>query len=204
MTDHIKVEESYVEALIEQGAWDVAHIPLVEAGKKKAGQSKGDEPKGKAKEDDDKPDFTTDARKGDKSKTHKGKDFEKKCPSDKDEMEEAVEEHVCPLCETVLDEALTNEQVFEHVAQISKALQTIEEAEDEDDVIDAHDDPAADKEVAAAGGSQGEADAQADAPADADEHPTDKITASRKSKGKKAAKVMKKVASLKKAAQAGK
>ena len=44
--------------------------------KKWTGQKKGDKP-AKAKKGD-KPDFTTDARKGDKSKTHKGKDFEKK------------------------------------------------------------------------------------------------------------------------------
>ena len=138
MTEHIKVEESYVESLIKNAAWDAASVSLVEAGKKKAGQSKGDEPKGKAKEDDDKPDFTTDARKGDKSKTHKGKDFEKKCPADDDDevasrekidamKAESVEEHVCPLCETVLEEALSDEQIYEHVAQISQALETIEE-----------------------------------------------------------------------------
>ena len=39
------------------------------------GDRKGDEGAGKDK--DDKPDFTTGARKGDKSKTHSGKDFEK-------------------------------------------------------------------------------------------------------------------------------
>ena len=89
MTDHIKVEESYVEALINQGAWGVAHLPLVE-GEKKGDKSKDkpeDKPdfttdarkgdKGKGEDEDDKPDFTTDARKGDKSKTKKGKkDYE--------------------------------------------------------------------------------------------------------------------------------
>ena len=40
------------------------------------GARKGD--KGAGKKKGDKPDFTTGARKGDKSKTHKGKDFDKK------------------------------------------------------------------------------------------------------------------------------
>lgn len=143
MTDYIKVEESYVEALLENAAWSAARITLDEAGKKKKGQSKGDKPKGKAARDDDKPDFTTGARqgdksdvdpedkpdfttgqrKGDKSKTHKGKDFA-------GEMKEEVEEHVCPLCESTLEEALTDEQIQEHVLQIQSALQSIEE-EDE-------------------------------------------------------------------------
>jgi len=43
---------------------------------------KGDEGKGKDK--GDKPDFTTDQRKGDKSKTHAGKDFEKNGNGDDD------------------------------------------------------------------------------------------------------------------------
>ena len=142
MTDHIKVEDSYVDAILESAAWDAARVNLAEkkdSGAKKgdegAGKDKKDKPdyttdarkgdKGKGKDKDDKPDFTTDARKGDKSKTHAGKDFEG------DEMKEAVEEHICPLCESVIEEALTDEQIQEHVAQITNALETIEE-EDED------------------------------------------------------------------------
>jgi hypothetical protein len=111
MTDYIKVEESFVEALFENAAWSAARITLDEAGKKK---------KGKAAEDDDKPDFTTGARKGDKGDDGKA-DFS---------GEESVEEHVCPLCDTTLEEALTDEQIQEHVLQIQSALQAIEE-EDE-------------------------------------------------------------------------
>ena len=120
MTDYIKVEESFVEALFENAAWSAARITLDEAGKKKKGQSKGDKAKGKAAEDDDKPDFTTGARKGDKGDDGKA-DFS---------GEESVEEHVCPLCDTTLEEALTDEQIQEHVLQIQSALQAIEE-EDE-------------------------------------------------------------------------
>ena len=117
MTTHIKVEEAYIESLMQNAAWDAARVFLGE----KRGDKKGDEGAGKDK--DDKPDYTTDARKGDKSKTHKGKD---------DEMKEAVEEHVCPLCESVLEKELTDEQCLEHVAQIKNALETLEE-EDEDE-----------------------------------------------------------------------
>ena len=118
MTTHIKVEEAYVEALMQNAAWDAARVSLGEM----RGGKKGDKSKDKPK---DKPDFTTDQRKGDKSKTGKGKDFE-----DNDEMKEAVEEHVCPLCESTLEEALTDEQIQEHVAQITQALETIEEEDD--------------------------------------------------------------------------
>jgi len=141
MSDHIKVEESFVEALINNAAWDAARVSLVE--KKDDGESKGDKgkdkkdpeakdytdggdrkgDKGAGKKKGDKPDFTTGARKGDKSKTHKGKDFE-------DEVKEEVEEHVCPLCESTLEEALTDDQIKEHVAQIQAALSTIEEDEE--------------------------------------------------------------------------
>jgi hypothetical protein len=165
MTDHIKVDESFVASILENASWDAAHLTLSE--KKDSGAKKGDEGAGKDKEDKpdyttdarkgdegkgkdkddkgdyttdarkgdegkgkkkkDKPDFTTDARKGDKSKTHAGKDFEG------DEMKESVEEHTCPLCESVLEEALTDEQIQEHVAQITNALETIEE---EDEALD--------------------------------------------------------------------
>ena len=148
MTDHIKVDESFVASILENASWDAAHLTLSEKkdDKKDSGAKKGDEGAGEDK--DDKPDFTTDARKGDKSKTHKGKDFEKKgkkkatdddekdekdCPSSPsvEVAQEAVEEHICPLCESVIEEALTDEQIQEHVAQITNALETIEE-EDED------------------------------------------------------------------------
>ena len=119
MSEHIKIEESYVNALIADAAWDTARVPLVERGSKK-----GDKP---SKEDeDDKPDFTTKARKGDKSTTKPGAlDF---VP---DEMKEAVEVHECPLCESVLEEELSDDVIFEHVSQIQTALQALEEASDE-------------------------------------------------------------------------
>ena len=118
MNDNIKVDESFIASLVENAAWDAARVSLVE--KKDSGQKKGDEgagedkkdkpdfttdarkgDKGKGKKKGDKPDYTTDARKGDKSKTHPGEeDYEKaSCPTD--EMYEEVDEHMCPLCESV-------------------------------------------------------------------------------------------------------
>ena len=142
MTEHIKVEESYVDALVKNAAWDVAHLEVLTEGDKKGDKSK-DKPEDKAdyetgarkgdKSDEkpgDKPDFTTDARKGDKSKTKPGKkDFE---DDDKDEMKEGVEVHECPLCESTLEEELSDEKIYEHVAQIQAALKTLEEESDED------------------------------------------------------------------------
>jgi hypothetical protein len=121
MTEFITVEESYVKALVEDAAWDIAKVPLHERGGKK-----GDKPaKGKK---GDKPDFTTDARKGDKSKTKPGEeDFEG------EEMKEAVEVHECPLCESVLEEELSDDVIFEHVSQIQTALKALEEASDEEE-----------------------------------------------------------------------
>tara|TARA_R110002110_G_scaffold353993_1_gene563850 strand:- start:332 stop:1066 length:735 start_codon:yes stop_codon:yes gene_type:complete len=118
MSDYIKVEDSFVEALLEQAAWDVARVGISEKKDKKG--KKGD--KGAGKDKKDKPDFTTDDREGDKSTTHAGDDFEG-C--------ESVEAHTCPLCESPLEEELTDEKVYEHIAQIRYALQSIEE-EDED------------------------------------------------------------------------
>ena len=122
MTEFITVHESYVKALVEDAAWDIAKVPLLERGGKK-----GDKPaKGKK---GDKPDFTTDARKGDKSKTKPGEeDFERE--------DSSVEVHECPLCESVLEEELSDEVIFEHVSQIQTALQALEEASDEPDEDD--------------------------------------------------------------------
>jgi len=231
MTDHILVEDSYIQSLIEGAAWDLAKVPLGE--KKDSGQKKGDkgkdkdDPKAKDFEDGgdrkgdkgakgkkgDKPDFTTGARKGDKSKTHKGKDFEDddedradECkaggstydkPStrtnivtkadkegskklhqaqvakgkptngdDSDDKNEAVEVHMCPLCETVLEEALTDEQVQEHLEQIQEWMR-VDEQDDEDEDADEMeeqssdpDDPANKEKVARVAGGESDYDSE--------------------------------------------
>ena len=77
------VNEEFVDELMKSGVWDIARVDrgsrdeegLDEALVSERGGKKGDEGAGKDK--GDKPDFTTDARKGDKSKTKKGKkDYE--------------------------------------------------------------------------------------------------------------------------------
>jgi hypothetical protein len=112
MTEHIKVEKSFIESLVEGAAWDAARLTITE---KKA-------PKQEMKEADEEEDL-------DPSGTKK---------------EESVEEHSCPLCESVLAEELSDEVIFEHVAQIQEALKTLEEkkevSEDDDDDVEPTDD----------------------------------------------------------------
>tara|TARA_R110002051_G_scaffold71943_8_gene130088 strand:- start:378 stop:1085 length:708 start_codon:yes stop_codon:yes gene_type:complete len=187
MTDYIKVEESYVAALIENAAWGKARIDVLTEGDKKGDKSKdkpGDKPdfttgarKGdKGKKKGDKPDFTTGARKGDEDEKGTGTDFEREDevntkgpdtdPNDKsdavkklaqqgqadaeagndtDEMKEkkskksrkeSTQEHTCPLCESTLEEELSDAQIYEHIAQIQAALSTIEEGGDDDDDVE--------------------------------------------------------------------
>ena len=62
MSEHIKVDENYVESLLLNAAWGAARVPLTE---KKDNDDKGD-PKAFG------------GKKGDLSKTHAGTDFEKK------------------------------------------------------------------------------------------------------------------------------
>jgi hypothetical protein len=200
MTDHIKVDASFIQAIVENAAWATSRFSITEGDKKgdkskdkpedkpdfttdarkgdksddkpedkpdfETGARKGDKSNDKKKKGD-KPDFTTDQRKGDKSKTHAGKDFEGK---------ESVEEHTCPLCESHLDEALTDEQISEHVGQIQDALLSLEEGgEPSDDDLDA-------------------IEAEPDAPSNDDD-----MDEKKKKKSKKEA-VMTKVKELKKAA----
>ena len=95
MADKDFVNEAFVDELLKSGVWDIARVnrgtrddeELDEALVSERGGKKGDEGAGKDKGDD--PDFTTDARKGDKSKTKKGKkDFE----DDEDDEDENGDE----------------------------------------------------------------------------------------------------------------
>ena len=95
MADKDFVNEAFVDELLKSGVWDIARVDrgtrddeeLDEALVSERGGKKGDEGAGKDK--GDKPDFTTDARKGDKSKTKKGKkDFE----DDEDDEDENGDE----------------------------------------------------------------------------------------------------------------
>ena len=88
------VNEEIVDELMRSGVWDIARVDrgtrdeeeLNEALVAERGGKKGDEGAGKDK--GDKPDFSTEERKGDKSKTKKGKkDYE-----DEDEDEDNGDE----------------------------------------------------------------------------------------------------------------
>jgi len=76
------LDESHAELFINEVRFDAAPFTLGDIYdfgdeifiKLDEGKKKGDKSKDKP---EDKPDFTTGARKGDKSKTHSGKDFEK-------------------------------------------------------------------------------------------------------------------------------
>ena len=78
---------------------------------------------------------------------NKGKGDDKK-PEPK-KQEESVDEHICPLCESVLEEELSDDQIFEHVNEILGALENLNEAADEEDedVDEAMDDEQDPKEM---------------------------------------------------------
>jgi hypothetical protein len=163
MTEHIKVEKSFIESLVEGAAWDAARLTITE---KKA-------PKQEMKEADEEEDLDPSGSK----------------------KEESVEEHSCPLCESVLEEELSDEVIFEHVAQIQEALKTLEEGTNR---------------PGTPGGSTADLDLDPDEPDDEDEHPDEfdrpddaedfDETKKKKKKSKKEA-VMSKVKELKAAAK---
>jgi hypothetical protein len=197
MSDYIKVEESYVDALIQNAAWGAAKVKLDEAlsaGQKKLdtdkdGKIEGEDlaklRKGKAKKEAmDPKEKVKEAAKAKMKKEAMDKDDMDEEEDEKD-MKESVEAHTCPLCESVLEEELSDEQIFEHVNDILEAVQTLEEAKDEEDM-----DEEEEEEVEEA------------MDPDADEDPDEMaMNASRK---KKTDEVMKKVKELKKSAKKGK
>jgi hypothetical protein len=53
-------------------------------------------------------------------------------PADEEQIEEAVEAHVCPLCESQLEEAISDEQLAEHVDFMVGVISEMEDITDED------------------------------------------------------------------------
>jgi DNA repair exonuclease SbcCD ATPase subunit len=51
---------------------------------------------------------------------------------EEEQIEEAVEAHVCPLCESQLDEAISDEQLAEHVDFMVGVISEMEDITDED------------------------------------------------------------------------
>ena len=94
---------------------------------------------------------TDDSPEGKKKQADDDYDHERKLKMQ--QSAESVEVHECPLCESILEEELTDEQIMEHVASIQDALTTIEEAGKEPtdaelDAIEAEDDDDDDMEEA--------------------------------------------------------
>jgi len=145
MSDNLKVEESFVEALLEQAAWTAASIEVSErkTAKKEStrpgtpGNSTADLDLSDDEPEEDEEDEDSVGRMGNHDEMKEKKVKEKK-------VKEATEEHTCPLCESTLDEELTDDQIQEHVSQIQAALLSIEEGgepSDADlDAIEAEDD----------------------------------------------------------------
>lgn len=53
-------------------------------------------------------------------------------PADEEQIEEAVEAHVCPLCESQLEEAISDERLAEHVDFMVGIINEMEDISDED------------------------------------------------------------------------
>jgi len=64
------------------------------------------------------------------------KEMEDEEEAEEKDMKESVETHVCPLCESTLEEELTDDQIFEHVSEIQQMLVSLEEAKAEDEEED--------------------------------------------------------------------
>ena len=125
---------------MKSGVWDIARLDrgdrsaeLDEALVSERGGKKGDEGAGKDK--DDKPDFTTDARKGDKSKTKKGeKDYEDKDDDEDDDDDNGKNESVTAreLAEQLLD-TLSEEVILEFIDILYASVLNEEAEQDEGD-----------------------------------------------------------------------
>jgi len=140
--DHMKLSDELRQQLLEGAAWGKAGItPRLDEGvieeKKK---SKKDKREDKEEGGDPK---AFGGKKGDKSQTHKGEDYEN-CDTthedgdDAEELQEAA--HVCPLCVSELSEAIDEDRVLEHlnvvVGLVDRLSQLNEGDEDIETVID--------------------------------------------------------------------
>jgi len=149
---NFKLNDEFRDKLLESAAWGKCGINLSESKAQEA-----EEIQKPLEEDDDEENGDPKAfggKKGDKSKTKKGKDFEKKKKKkkkdndkddngddngdDDDDLEEAV--HVCPLCISQLEEAIDEERLVEHMDVILGLIERLsalnEDEEDVDQVID--------------------------------------------------------------------
>ena len=129
--DHFRLDDELRKQLMEAAAWGKADITprldeeVIEEKKKDDGESKGD--KGKDKDDPDAKDYEDGGdRKGDESKTKKGK---------KDFEEETA--HACPLCASELSEAIDEERLLEHLNIVVGLVDRLSQLQEGDEDIDA-------------------------------------------------------------------
>ena len=129
--DHFRLDDELRKQLMEAAAWGKADITprldeeVIEEKKKDDGESKGD--KGKDKDDPEAKDYEHGGdRKGDESKTKKGK---------KDFEEETA--HACPLCASELSEAIDEERLLEHLNIVVGLVDRLSQLQEGDEDIDA-------------------------------------------------------------------
>jgi len=125
MSDYIKVEDSFVASLVENAAWKAARVTLSDK-------------EGEVVEEEEK--VVEEAKKAKKEMKEEDDEKDDVDPSGGPITKESVEEHTCPLCESVLAEELSDDTIFEHVAQIKAALQSLEEAAPDPDEEDVEED----------------------------------------------------------------
>jgi hypothetical protein len=140
--DHMKLSDELRNQLLESAAWGKAGITPVLSEETIEEKKKSKKDKSEDKEEGGDP-KAFGGKKGDKSQTHKGEDYEN-CDTthedgdDAEELEEAV--HVCPLCVSQLDESIDEDRILEHlnvvVGLVDRLSQLQEGDEDIDTVID--------------------------------------------------------------------
>lgn len=59
-------------------------------------------------------------------------EVQEEVPAEEEQLEEAVEAHVCPLCESQLEEAISDEQLAEHVDFMVGIINEMEDISDDD------------------------------------------------------------------------
>ena len=143
------VNEAFVDELLKSGVWDIARVDrgtradeeLDEALVSERGGKKGDEGAGKDK--GDKPDFTTDARKGDKSKTKKGKkDYEDEDDDDNGDDENGNGKNESVSAKELAEELMNNlseDVILEFIDLLYQSVLN-EEAETKEEEVEEGDD----------------------------------------------------------------
>ena len=105
MNPNVLITEDFVTNLLEQGAWSKAGIEVGSVTEEKLDEKK--------------------SKKSKKSGQDEGE------PGEKNESKE--ETHVCPLCESELEEELSDECLIEHAEAMAELFASLNEEDDEDE-----------------------------------------------------------------------